>query len=485
MRARELTPSKSNGRTYTPDYIVNNILDLSGYVQNNIIRKHVIDNSCGDGAFLVKVVERYCKQAQLLAFGKKEIKQDLETYIHGIDIDPGECEKCIRNVSAVAFQYGVKNVRWDIVCDNALTLSRFNGKMDFVVGNPPYVRVHNLESSFDLAKTFSFAQSGMTDLYIVFYEIGLKMLNESGVLGYITPSSYFNSLAGSYMRQFLVQNNLIDIIVDLKHFQAFNTTTYTVITVLKKDRSPKSIDYYQFDEKNHIPYYVETLTFDDYYIADSFYFAPKQDLTLIKRVFSNLGHCDIEVKNGYATLCDGVFINDFDFSSEYIIPVVKASRGEWKRIIYPYDKFGKLVPEDRLRNDKFLYDYLSANREMLLRRSSEKKTDAYWYAFGRSQAINDTYKNKIAINSLLRTSADLKIVDAPAGTGVYSGLYMVSDNIDISVIKKCLLNDEFTTYISLLGKYKSGGYYTFSSKDIKAYLDYKLAYDGGSSHDDK
>ena len=47
MKAKELTTSKSNGRIYTPDYIVDNILDLSGYTQNNVIRKHVIDNSCG------------------------------------------------------------------------------------------------------------------------------------------------------------------------------------------------------------------------------------------------------------------------------------------------------------------------------------------------------------------------------------------------------------------------------------------------------
>lgn len=132
-----------------------------------------------------------------------------------------------------------------------------------------------------------------------------------------------------------------------------------------------------------------------------------------------------------------------------------------------------------MKNDTALYEYLSANKSLLLNRSSEKKDDTYWYAFGRSQAINDTYKDKIAVNTLLRTSADLKIVNAPAGTGVYSGLYIRSDSIDISIIKKCLSSEEFTTYISLLGKYKSGGYYTFSSKDIKAYLDYKLAYDGG------
>lgn len=284
MQAKELTISKSNGRIYTPDYIVDNILDLSGYTQNNVIRKHVIDNSCGDGAFLTKIVDRYCKQAQIKKYNPTELRQELETYIHGIEIDSGECEKCIKNVTAIAMQYGIENVHWDIQCENTLTVKRFNGKMDFVVGNPPYVRVHNLDESLDLTKTFSFAQDGMTDLYIVFYEIGLKMLNEKGVLGYITPSSYFNSLAGSYMRKTFVSENLVDIIVDLKHFQAFNATTYTEITILKKDRTNNTIEYYQFDEKNHIPYYVETLSSDDLYIW-KFLLYSKKRFSLVEKSF--------------------------------------------------------------------------------------------------------------------------------------------------------------------------------------------------------
>ena len=85
--------------------------------------------------------------------------------------------------------------------------------MDFVLGNPPYVRVHNLGEIFDIIKNFQFSQNGMSDLFIAFYELGIKMLNRNGILGYITPSSYFNSIAGHYMRKYLTQNNLLKTIV--------------------------------------------------------------------------------------------------------------------------------------------------------------------------------------------------------------------------------------------------------------------------------
>lgn len=470
---------KENGRVYTPDFIVKNILDLSGYYSSNIIRKHVIDNSCGDGAFLCEIVKRYCEYAVSLNISNDSISKELSEFIHGIEIDETEKNKCIENLNDIVRQFGINYVNWDIVCADALTVEKYNGKMDFVLGNPPYIRVHNLGKTYDEIKQFSFAQNGMTDLYIVFYEVGLKMLNKTGVLGYITPSSFFNSVAGKFLRKEIVDHNLLFRIVNLRHFQAFDATTYTTITVLKKGRQDHYVEYYQFDEKNRIPYYVDDLLPKDYYILNNFYFAKKTELELLKKIFYNLGHCDVAVKNGFATLCDNVFIYNFNFKSPHIIPVIKASTGAIKRIFYPYNENAQLLSEKEIQKDSDLYSYLISHKNELVKRSSEKNNNAYWYSFGRSQALKDTYRNKLAINTLLRTKDDWKIGFAPKGTGVYSGLYITSDTVDMQIIKQALLCDEFILYITLLGKYKSGGYYTFSSKDIKAFLDYKLAYNGG------
>lgn len=476
---RELSTEKEKGRVFTPDYIVSGILDLSGYRKDRILKRHCIDNSCGDGAFLCEIVRRYCKAALDDSFTPEEIRSDLSVFIHGIEIDPEECRKCIANLSRVAREYGVIDVNWDIVCGNTLSVRRFDGKMDYVIGNPPYVRVHNLGESFDDIKNFSFARGGMTDLFIAFFEISLKMLNQTGTIGYITPSSYFNSLAGSYMRTVLCRENLLDKVVDLKHFQAFSSTTYTAITVLKKNRTERDVAYFQFDEKSLLPYFVCSLSAENYDISGNYYFAEKSELDLLKKIFGNLGRSDIQVKNGYATLCDSVFVHDFDFDSDMIIPVIKASKGIKQKILFPYDEKAKLLSEDTVRKDEKIFRYLTENKEKLLNRSMEKDGEKYWYAFGRSQALLDTFKDKIAINTLIRDEKDLKFVEAPAGTGVYGGLYIVSETIPMAQIIHALKSQEFVTYIRLLGKYKSGGYYTYSSKDVKAYLDYKFAYDGG------
>ena len=479
----ELVKVKHKGKIYTPDYLVNIILDQGHYVIGNINKKHAIDNSCGDGQFLIHMVERYCEDFLKNNNDLKELKKELEKYIHGIEYDNEELIICKDRCSLVAEKYGIKDVKWDFINADTLKTDIYDGKMDFVLGNPPYVRVHNLNEDFGTVKSYLFGNGGMTDLYIVFYEKSLMMLNKTGILCYITPSSFFTSVAGTNMRNYFNNNYLLESICDLKHFQPFNAITYTTIVCLNKNNKNNEVDYYEFDEDKLKPKYIDRLSQNDYIINNNYYFSTVSNLNLLRKILNNYSNSDIEVKNGFATLADKIFINDFDFESKYIIPVVKGSRAKWTKIFYPYDKEGKLIPEDEIKKDKKMYEYITSKKEDLLKRSNEKDDVQYWYAYGRSQAIKDTYKEKISINSLITKSTKLKIVDVKPGEGIYSGLYIMSKNISNKKIKEALMDDEFNVFVSLLGKYKNGGCYTFSSKDVKCYLDYKLG--GGLLNDDK
>lgn len=473
LKLEESIKIKHRGKVFTPDYLVNDILNQGHYVIGNINRRHVIDNSCGDGQFMVCIVDRYCKDFLSHSSDLVQLKQELEIYIHAIEIEKEEIEISVQRCEEVANSYGVKNVQWDFVNDDSMRITKYNGKMDFVLGNPPYVRVHNLDD-LNTIKSYLFGSKGMTDLFIVFYELGLKMLNSTGILCYITPSSFFTSVAGSKLRKFITENKILESICDLKHFQPFQANTYTTIVCLNKMHQSDQIYYYNFDETNLQQRFIECLKKEDYLILDNFYFSSRNNLFLLKRILTNSTKADVSVKNGYATLSDGVFIGNFDFESKYIRPVLKSSTGEWKKIIFPYDNQGKLISENELSEDDGLYEYLLSFKDKLMHRSNEKDKNDYWYAFGRSQAIKDTFADRISINSLIRDQNDLKLIKIPSGCGSYSGLYIISKSISYEEIKKALFDKEFTMYISLLGKYKSGGYYTFSSKDLKIYLDYKL-----------
>ena len=57
-----LNKTKNLGQIYTPEYIVKDILKIIDYQGEKILQKHVIDNSCGDGAFLKTIIERYINE---------------------------------------------------------------------------------------------------------------------------------------------------------------------------------------------------------------------------------------------------------------------------------------------------------------------------------------------------------------------------------------------------------------------------------------
>jgi len=462
---------KKNGRVYTPRRIVERILDLADYRGEKIAGKLVVDPSCGDGAFLTVVVERYCRENATL--GVARLKADLETCVRGIELDSTEREKCVRNLDSVALTLGVKGVNWNVVCADALTFDRWNGQIDFVVGNPPYVRVHNLGAAFDVVKRFEFAQTGMTDLFLVFFELGLRMLTPRGVLAYITPSSFFNSVAGKRLREKIVDENLLAKLVDLKHRQVFDATTYSAITVLTHCRKQVSATEYLELTDDDKPSLIERLTADDFYVDGKFYFSTRRNLRFLREILTFQPPKNAErfaVKNGFATLADSFFIGDaatFGFA-DFTIPVVKASTGVWARCLYPYDATGRLLPWETLSAVAAVKRYYESACDRLKQRSLTNPAD--WFGFGRTQGLKDVARNKYAVNTLIRDAADLKLTPSPAGAGVYGGLYILT-GVPFETLRSLLNNGDFETYVSLLQKYKSGGYYAFSSKDLKAFLE--------------
>ncbi|MEK7664677.1 MAG: N-6 DNA methylase [Patescibacteria group bacterium] len=462
---------KNQGRIYTPRFIVENILDLASY-KDDILKKNIIDNSCGDGAFLKEIVNRYCKVFLSQNENLEELRNQLQKYIHGIEIEGEEAEKCIQNLNEEVRKFGILDIKWDITCADTLDVKIFDGKMDFIVGNPPYVRVHNLAESYNKVKQFSFSQNGMTDLYIVFFEIGFRMMNRAGKMCMITPSSCLRSKAGDNFRKFIFQERNLKAVVDLGHFQPFEATTYTMISLFENGIKNNSIKYYDYNEEERKPGERESLDYSDIFVNGKIHISKKHSLSLLHKLenYHNTVSNNIFVKNGFATLADSVFIGDKKFKG-LTINILKASTNKWYKCIFPYDLSGQPLNISNVKKHVDVYDYLLSQKDFLERRSIASKDE--WYLFGRTQAIKDVFKDKIAINSIVKDKNSIKIEQVPAGAGVYSGLYILSD-FSLKEIKETLVNDEFIEYLKLLKNYKSGGYYTFSSTDLQKFLTYKL-----------
>ena len=460
---------KNFGAVYTPLYIVQIMLELSGY-DKDILEKHILENSFGDGAFLREIVRKYCNVFTNVYGNKPNIlKQHLETYIHGIEINYDEYIKCINMLDVIVSEYGVYNVSWDLYNDNALNFDKFNGKMDYVIGNPPYVRVHNLDR--DTVKQMEFTKTGMTDLYIAFYEIGLMQLNKYGKLCYITPSSFFTSKSGITLREYIEKYHSLSDVIDLGKIQVFeNIMSYTAVTLFQNNKYFDYINYIDYETKKQ-----QLLPYSEVFQSGQMHFDDLEILDLISTIntyYDILNNSCISVKNGYATLADKIFINNDFMDDNIVLPVLKASTGKWSKMIFPYDSEGNPYSEEYIEEYyPSIYEYLISNKEKLISRSLEKNSD--WFLFGRSQGIKDTFKNKIAINTMIKDFNSIKLNQVEKGMGIYSGLYILS-TYTFDDIYNAVYHSDFIKYLKSLRKYKSGGYYTFSSKDLEKYLMYRL-----------
>ena len=114
------------------------------------------------------------------------------------------------------------------------------GGFDTIVGNPPYIRIQTMQESSSeavdyLAKHYRTATRGNYDIYVVFAERALALLNPRGKFGYILPHKFFNSQYGQPLRNLLGQGKHVAHIVHFGSQQVFRgATTYTCLLFLDK-----------------------------------------------------------------------------------------------------------------------------------------------------------------------------------------------------------------------------------------------------------
>ena len=470
-----------NEQVFTPEHVVDTMFEELEYKGDKIRNKHIIDNSCGNGAILKKVVKKYINVCIMCGLSKGETIKELETYIHGIEIDAKLVRETISNLNKIAEEYSLGSVDWDIICDDAMLVSYFDNKMDYVIGNPPYCNIHDIaKEKREFVKQYKFANGGMTDLYLVFFEIGINMLNENGKLAYITPNSWLTSTAGTNFRNYLKESKTLLEIYQYGHYKVFDKiNTYTCITLLcKKAKTNNDFICVRNTSENDFHFIHSLENLDDCMINDKIYLVDKNTLKIVSEIESidKKSKSRIRVKNGFATLNDKFFIIDDyqDIPNKNVLRTYKASNGKTHNFFYPYDENGKPMKLDEM--DSGLVEFMK-NKASEMGVDTERSD---WYLYGRTQALNDVKYNKIAINNLIRNSDDINTCVLRDGqNGVYSGYYipMCDKNTEMKVMNVVhyYLCDDFVDYVKAVGKYKNGGYYTFSSKELESWLNYCAA----------
>ncbi|MGH1433804.1 MAG: HsdM family class I SAM-dependent methyltransferase [Lewinella sp.] len=498
---------KLNGAFFTPDYIVDHIIDEVGPSEDDLCA----DLSCGCGAFLLGLVRYFQKKYQ------KTILEIVSENVFGADI----LEYNIRRAKLLLSIYALEN--GEVLREEDFNLLHIDSlrhvwerEFDVVVGNPPYVKYQDLddENREYLIHNWKTIKVGTFNMYFAFFELGYRLLKETGRLGYITPNNYFTSLAGESLRVFFQQQECIYKIIDFSHHKVFDAQTYTTLTFINKKNNREIL----FDRINGkykpegflknvdtSPNPLSALSTKKWRLLKS---EERKVIHAIENVGTPLSRL-FKIYVGIATLKDqlffidgsreeeGCYVKDFDGVEYHIekdstraifkISDFKKSSDfaqNQRRIVFPYRIVkGKGVPLEESDMER-LYPktlaYFRVVREELKKREKKGQSIDPFYIYGRSQGLTRTGK-KILTPTFSRYPRFTTVDDEEAlfcnGYGLFfqepsGGLFdqePITKVENIQAVEKILNSYLMHYYVSKTSVSIQGGYPCYQKNFIQKF----------------
>jgi adenine-specific DNA-methyltransferase len=219
------------------------ILDLAGYLpERPLARLVALEPSAGDGAFLQSMVRRLVESCRRHGTPLEEAKQAIGAF----EIDPEAAQKAIEVVYATLIQHGVsgeiafKLSRSWIKTDDFLEASLAFPIADFVIGNPPYIRLEEIpEDKAAFYRNGFSAMRGRADVYVAFHQAALLQLKPGGVCAYICADRWMLNDYGSALREFITTEGYnVRCVIEAHDVAAFETdvSAYPAVTIIAQEK---------------------------------------------------------------------------------------------------------------------------------------------------------------------------------------------------------------------------------------------------------
>ena len=321
---------------------------------------------------------------------------------------------------------------------------------DIVIGNPPYLRVQGLDEKDkkEYAKRFQSA-TGAYDLYVLFTEKGLELLNSKGILNFIQPDKWVNASLGKGLRK--ITANHIAKLISFKHHQVFNASTYSSLLWITKEKQQQML-YAELDrdlpDNNDLNNWLRNLNADDFTAnnnenlsEEAWVFTKPEASKILKKLAKQSRKVkDVfeKIFQGIATSKDDVyFLENCREEGDFIVGYSKSSDEEvkiekgilkpllkgdnvhrWENlklenyVIFPYHVESKEYQNEvSLMPEKFIVDnfelglrYLKNNENSLRMREKGNFDNEQWYQFSRNQGIRFEGKPKLLCRDICQKS---------------------------------------------------------------------------------
>ena len=492
----------ANGAVYTPKYVRDYIVSqITHSIEKPLTDCLCADISCGCGAFLYTL-------AKAIHDKSGESYKNILNHMYGVDISSTSIGRAKILLALVALSNCeiVSETDFNLYVGDSLSFDflgmpgvKENEGLDIVVGNPPYVRSKHIDpTTKQNLPLWNTSKIGNADLYIPFFEIGMSILNERGLLGYITVNTFFKSVNARSLRNYFANNKLSLSIIDFGQQLVFKKKlAYTCLAFLSKHTSDTLLyvkaNIAEVESNKNFVY--SRIKYDSLDNHRGWHLNRSEVLDNIKLIESAgvaLGDKYV-IKNGIATLANDVFIfrpirsdetyhylirDKVEYAIEKSIcrdiikPNILKSEEEIsekeEKIISPYDAQCNLIAEDFfVKNYPSAYNYLQACREILDAREKGEGEYEAWYAFGRTQAIADTGKKL-----LFPYMSDLPhfVYTSQKDMMIYCGYAIYNESeTELLFLKRVLESCVFDYYMRNTSKPYSTGYYSYAKNYVKSF----------------
>ncbi|MFE5540579.1 Eco57I restriction-modification methylase domain-containing protein [Streptomyces sp. NPDC056492] len=227
-----------HGEVFTRRWVVELVLDLIGYTaDNDLCGAKLVEPACGTGAFLSAVA------ARISASCRKHNRpiEDALGSVRAFDL----LDRNVRRSRAAVAQELVSE-GWDpeaarrvakawIGQGDYLLQRDSDHRADYVVGNPPYIRLEDVpDDRMTAYRNACPTMGGRADIYVGFYEVALRSLNPAGRLGFICADRWMRNQYGRRLRQLVTERFSMDLALVMHDVDAFEdqVAAYPAITII-------------------------------------------------------------------------------------------------------------------------------------------------------------------------------------------------------------------------------------------------------------
>lgn len=494
---------EERGAVFTKTGVVEAILDLCGYtVDAELESKRLLEPSFGDGEFLLAAVQRLVESFSLSGIPKSEALDVLTDSIRGVELHRETYEATAKRVISQLVESGIDDgvaqaLAQSWLCNDDFLLADLGGSFDFVVGNPPYVRQERIPNL--LLETYKRRFATLydrADLYVLFYERGMDLLDDGGVLGFICANRWIKNKYGGPLRRKVGAGFNLKYFIDLERADVFHSEViaYPAITVIQRSSAKRTrVALGNRESGAGLDEVVVNLTkrrsvtrqprngngisdIDDVpNDKDPWLLDAPHVLHILRSLECRLPALEedgAKVGIGVATGADRVFIQEYD-----AIPVETARKLRlamasncvdgavaWggKGVVNPYLESGQLAAFDEF---PLFAAYMEQNGEALKRRHTAKKQPNKWY-----KTIDRIYPQLVAQPKLL--IPDIKgeaTVAYDAGQFYpHHNLYVVtSDTWDLRALQAILRSSVALMFVAAYCVRMSGGFLRFQAQYLR------------------